>query len=188
QHSQLRCLSDDISANLIMELSGAVSEMDDLSSTRLVLDSIKKLPERDKNSAAQPLRHFDQGSVFEDASTFELASIIEGGGDESARKAILKQFRKKLRHSPYFDTGFWADQDGWQRIALTANSYVFPLLRIKDRDYFQKAMAGNGLALPDSKSLRSVEPVIRRPDSRSLASVEPVITRNSGRSLAALAK
>src|SRR5262249_10811355 len=55
-------------------------------------------------------------------------------------------------------------------------------------DYFQKAMAGNGLALPDSKSLRSVEPIIRRPDSRSLASVEPVITRNSGKSLAALAK
>lgn len=156
QDGQLRRLSDDILASLKSELADAVVEMDNLSSSEQVSDKIGELSRQDQIHRPPPRQHFDRTSVFAESQD----GWIEG-------------LRKSFGGYPYFDTVFWADRDGWQRIKLTADSYVSPLIRIKDRDYFQKSLSGDGWQLGDS---------------RALAFVDSVTAANSGKSLAVVAK
>jgi hypothetical protein len=161
QDRQLSALSGEISASLNQDLCKAAAAMDALTSTRLISRDIDDLSRQGLQDQAEPRRHYDEKSVFQDLK------VKPGPLDP------LKQLAKTVRRGPFFDTVFWADPDGWQRISLTSNSYVFPLIKIKDRDYFMKVAAGDGWPLcgPDS-----------------LTFVQPVIARNSGKSLVAVAK
>jgi hypothetical protein len=168
QDRQLSGLSDEISTNLNKELCEAGAALDALGSTDLISGQIADLSKQGPQDQAGPRRHFDQASVFDYK-------------DETSKPALdQKQLRKTLRQCPFFDTVFWADHDGWQRISLTSNDYVFPLVRINDRDYFTRVTAGDGWPICGSDSLAFVQPVIARNSGKSLAAVAKKTSNKSG--------
>jgi hypothetical protein len=168
QDCQLSGLSDEISRNLSNDLCDAVGAMDALGSTRLISDEIDELSRPGQQVQAEPPRHYDRESVFVDDKA------------PPDPHELYKQLKEKLLGCPFFDTVFWADQDGWQRISLTSGNYIFPQVRIKDRDYFMKVTAGDGWPLCGPGSLTYVQPVIARNSGKSLAAVARRTAGKSG--------
>ena len=156
---KLSGLSDEISASLGDDLCEAAGAMDALTSTRFISDQIAELRNQIQADNAVPRRHFDEKSVFEDEK-------VKPGPQDPRRR-----LNETLRRGPFFDTVFWADQDGWQRISLTSNDYIFPLVRVNDRDYFTKVTAGDGWPICGQGPLIFVQPVIARNSGKGLAAV-----------------
>ncbi|HKV42255.1 MAG TPA: cache domain-containing protein, partial [Blastocatellia bacterium] len=129
---QLSQMSYQVSSGLLSELSTAVNQLDDLRDPPLAA-SIGVLQKED--AARKAPRFLGRASILGSGKQANTANPPSPSPDLAPLSA------RAIRY-PYFDTAFWADSEGWQRIKVTTDSYISPFVRVNNRPYFQNALQG----------------------------------------------
>jgi hypothetical protein len=146
---QLKTLSDRIKTNFEAEIGSAGQALGNLSEDSALADQIKALGSQDQQA---------ENPVAPDA-----------GGCEKTRKCLVNILHDQKKNGAvasyrYFNTAFWIDPAGQQRIKWTTKPTMTPFNDVSDRPYFKNILAGRGWDLGEDGKF-FLEPLYSRATS-----------------------